>query len=97
MADSKRARSWKRRTLPRIDLTNAEPVLYSTLGLRPFETSGLLASPSPVVEIALREELSVRDTRWSEAVAVSSLAFVERIKGELGFKAHRQVIFRFER
>src|SRR5262245_3752678 len=30
MADSKRARSWKRRTLPRIDLTNDEPVLYST-------------------------------------------------------------------
>jgi hypothetical protein len=30
MADSKRARSWKRRTQPRIDLTNAEPVLYST-------------------------------------------------------------------
>ena len=30
MVDSKRARSWKRRTLPRIDLTNAEPVLYST-------------------------------------------------------------------
>src|SRR5262245_44173832 len=30
MADSKRARSWKRRTLPRIDLINAEPVLYST-------------------------------------------------------------------
>jgi hypothetical protein len=29
-ADSKRARSWKRRTQPRIDLTNAEPVLYST-------------------------------------------------------------------
>ena len=32
MADSKRARNWKRRTLPRIDLTNAEPVLYSTQG-----------------------------------------------------------------
>ena len=30
MVDSKRARSWKRRTLPRIDLINAEPVLYST-------------------------------------------------------------------
>ena len=30
MADSKRARSWKRRTLPRIDLINAERVLYST-------------------------------------------------------------------
>jgi hypothetical protein len=34
MADSKRARSWKRRTLPRIDLTNAEPVLYSTYDFR---------------------------------------------------------------
>ena len=31
--DSKRARSWKRRTQPRIDLTNAEPVLYSTFYL----------------------------------------------------------------
>ena len=33
MADSKRARSWKQRTQPRIDLTNAEPVLYSTFYL----------------------------------------------------------------
>jgi hypothetical protein len=33
MADSKRARSWKRRTQPRIDLINAEPVLYSTFYL----------------------------------------------------------------
>jgi hypothetical protein len=49
------------------------------------------------IEIALRDELSVRDTRWSEAVAVGSLAFVEKVKSELGFKAHRQVIFRFER
>ena len=31
--DSKRARSWKRRTQPRIDLIKAEPVLYSTLWL----------------------------------------------------------------
>ena len=32
------------------------------------------------VEITLRGELSVRETRWSEAVAVSSLAFVEKVK-----------------
>jgi len=38
MADSKRARSWKRRTLPRIDLTNAEPVLYSTPSVAPLKT-----------------------------------------------------------
>ena len=50
------------------------------------------------VEIALRDELSVRDARWSEAVAVDSFAFVEKVKDELEFKAaHRQVIFRFER
>jgi hypothetical protein len=50
------------------------------------------------VEIALRDELSARDARWSEAFAVGSLAFVEKVKSELGFKAaHRQVIFRFER
>lgn len=31
--DSIRARSWKRRRQPRVCLTNAEPVLYSTLVL----------------------------------------------------------------
>ena len=46
-----------------------------------------------LVEIALRDELSVRDARWSEAVAVGSLAFVEKVKRELEFKAaHREVI-----
>jgi hypothetical protein len=45
------------------------------------------AAPS----IALRDELAVRDARWSEAVAVGSLAFVEKVKGELGAKAlHRE-------
>jgi hypothetical protein len=35
----------------------------------------------------------VRDDRWSEAIAVGSLAFVEKVKSELGFKAaHREVI-----
>ena len=44
------------------------------------------------VEIALRDELSVRDARWSEAVAVGSLAFVEKVKSELGIKAlHREL------
>jgi hypothetical protein len=33
------------------------------------------------VEIALRDELAVRDSRWSEAVAVGSLAFIEKVKG----------------
>ena len=44
------------------------------------------------VEIALRDELVVRDTRWSEAVAVGNLAFVEKVKSELGAKAlHREL------
>ena len=47
------------------------------------------AAPS----IALRDELSVRDAQWSEAVAVGSLAFVEKVKSELEFKAaHRELI-----
>jgi hypothetical protein len=33
----------------------------------------------------------VREARWSEAVAVGSLAFVEKVKSELGAKAlHRE-------
>jgi len=44
------------------------------------------------VEEALQGELAVRDARWSEAIAVASLAFVEKVKGELGIKAvHREV------
>ena len=35
----------------------------------------------------------MRDDRWSEAVAVGSLAFVERVKNDLGVKAvHREVL-----
>jgi hypothetical protein len=34
-----------------------------------------------------------RDDRWSEAIAVGSLAFVERVKSDLGIKAmHREVL-----
>jgi hypothetical protein len=37
--------------------------------------------------------LAVRDDRWSEAIAVGSLAFVETVKNDLGVKArHREVI-----
>jgi putative transposase len=44
------------------------------------------------VEEALQGELAMRDARWSEALAVGSLAFVEKVKGELGIKAvHREV------
>ena len=44
------------------------------------------------VEKALEDELVVRDARWSEALAVGSLAFVEKVKSELGIKAmHRRV------
>ena len=34
------------------------------------------------VKIALRGELSARDARWSEAVAVGNLNFVEKMKSE---------------
>ena len=34
------------------------------------------------VEITLRDELSVRDARWSEAVAVGNLNFVEKMKSK---------------
>ena len=35
----------------------------------------------------------MRDDRWSEAIAVGSLAFVETVKNDLGVKArHRDVI-----
>ena len=34
-----------------------------------------------------------REDRWSEALAVGSLAFVERVKNDLGVKAaHREVL-----
>ena len=39
------------------------------------------------------EEPSGRDDRWSEAIAVGSLAFVDTVKNDLGVKArHRDVI-----
>jgi len=45
------------------------------------------------VDEALKREMVARESRWSEAVAVGSLSFVNTVKSELGFKAaHREVI-----
>jgi hypothetical protein len=42
------------------------------------------------VEQTLERGRTLRDDRWSEAIAVGSLAFVESVKNELGSKAiHR--------
>jgi REP element-mobilizing transposase RayT len=44
------------------------------------------------VEQALEGGRALRDDRWSEAIGVGSLAFVESVKGELGSRAtHRAV------
>jgi putative transposase len=44
------------------------------------------------VEEAFTSEMAVRDDRWSKAIAVGSLAFVDKVKSELGVKAmHREV------
>src|SRR5262247_1379066 len=48
------------------------------------------------IEIPLRDELAVRDARWSEAVAVGNLNFVEKMKSEKR-GPHREVISRFKR
>jgi putative transposase len=45
------------------------------------------------VEQALANGCAPRDGRWSEAIAVGSLPFVERVKDDLGIKAmHREVL-----
>jgi REP-associated tyrosine transposase len=60
--------------------------------MRLFETRDFQQAHRQWVEIALRNESAVRDARWSEAVAVCSLAFVEKVKSDLGIKAlHREL------
>jgi hypothetical protein len=44
------------------------------------------------VEEALKREMLAREGRWSEAVAVGSLSFVDTVKSELGFKAARREV-----
>ncbi len=44
------------------------------------------------VEEALTGEMAVRDDRWSRAIAVGNLAFVDKVRSELGFKGrYREV------
>ena len=44
------------------------------------------------VDQALQRTLPMRDARWTEALAVGSRTFVEKIKEELGYKAlHREL------
>jgi putative transposase len=45
------------------------------------------------VEQALENGRAPRDDRWSDAIAVGSLAFVKTVKDDLGIKAmHREVL-----
>jgi putative transposase len=45
------------------------------------------------VEQELENGLLMRDDRWSESIAVGSLAFIDKVKSELGVRAaHRDVI-----
>ena len=45
------------------------------------------------IEQALESGLASRDDRWSGAIAVGSLAFIETVKNDLGVKAaHRDVV-----
>jgi putative transposase len=44
------------------------------------------------VEEALSGAMAGRNNRWSEAIAVGSLAFVDKVRSDLGYKAkHREV------
>lgn len=44
------------------------------------------------VEEALAREMAGRDERWSEAIAVGSLPYADKVKAELGLRAvHREV------
>ena len=36
--------------------------------------------------------MAIRDDRWSEAIAVGSLAFVENVKNHLGVKATHRIV-----
>ena len=45
------------------------------------------------VDDSLLREAMAREGRWSEAIAVGNLNFVEKVQNELGYKAaHKQVI-----
>jgi hypothetical protein len=58
-----------------------------------FALWGISNCTSPWVEQGLESGLLMRDGRWTESIAVGSLAFIDQAKNELGFKAaHRDVV-----
>ena len=64
------------------------PVLSGFADLQDFSTAH-----RQWVEQGLENGLAIRDDRWSEAIAVGSRPFLEKVKGELGLKAtYREVI-----
>lgn len=76
------------------------PIRYGIIDLRELS---LLCGFSEVTEFqlahcrwvndSLAREAMAREGRWSEAIAVGNLNFVEKMQNELGYKAaHRQVI-----
>lgn len=57
------------------------------------EVGGFQRAHRQWVKDALDSEPGVRDDRWSEAIAVGSLAFIETVKNDLGVKAaHRDMV-----
>ena len=64
--------------------------LTSLCGFTDLETFG--RAHRQWIEQALEVRRMLRDDRWSDAIAVGSVGFVESVKGELGSKAlHRGV------
>ena len=67
-------------------------MLVLTLGDIPLTLQHHLAHRRWVDDSLARERLT-REGRWSVAIAVGNLNFVDKVKSELGFKAaHREVI-----
>jgi putative transposase len=74
------------------------PKRYGIIDLRELSSlcgfngiTDLQRAHSDWVKEALSRKSMVREGNWSEAVAVGRLSFVNEVKRELGFKAHREV------
>jgi putative transposase len=78
------------------------PKRYGIVNLRELsslcgfdQTADLQQAHRDWVKEALSREGVVREANWSEAVAIGSWSFVNKVKTELGFKAaHREVMER---